>query len=87
VKQFKLAINDEPILRISQKNYFQNLLTLKKYPLEPIISIEHFVDIDYLMRNNNKTGVGINSEKKTCGQKNNSVKNSSSPGGTWLSSF
>jgi hypothetical protein len=84
VKQFKLAINDEPFFRVSQNNYFPNLLTLKKYPLEPIISIEHFIDIVSLIRNNNQTGVGVNSEKKTCRQKNNSVINSSSPGGSWL---
>ena len=84
MKQFKLAINDEPFFRVSQNNYFQNLLTLKKYLREPIISIEHFVDIDSLIGNNNQTGVGVNSEKKTCRQKNNSVINSSSPGGTWL---
>jgi hypothetical protein len=51
---------------------------------EPIISIEHFVDIDFLIGNNNQTGVGVNIEKKTCRQKNNGVKISSSPGGTWL---
>lgn len=68
-------------------NFFLKSLSLKKYAPEPIISLEHFVDIAYLIRNNNKTGVGINREKKTCRQKNNSVKNSSSPGGTWLSSF
>jgi hypothetical protein len=87
VKQFKLAINDELISQVSQNNYFQNFLTLKKYIHEPIISIEHFVDIDSLIGNNYQTGVGVNSEKKTCRQKNNSVKSINSPGGTWLSSF
>lgn len=51
---------------------------------DPIISLEHFVDIDSLIRNNNGRGVGFNSEKKTCRQENNIVKNSSLPGGTWL---
>jgi hypothetical protein len=87
VMQGKLVVRNEYDSRSFHKNILQYLLRLNKYPFEPIISIEHFVDIDYLMRNNNKTGVGINSENKTCGQKNNSVKNSSSPGGTWLSSF
>jgi hypothetical protein len=57
----------------------------KKNSNSPIISIEHFVDIGYLIGNNNETGVGINNfEKKTCRHKNNVVKNSSLPGGTWL---
>lgn len=55
-----------------------------KNTAEPIISTEHFVDIGFLIRNNNETGVGVIHEKKTCSQKNNSVKNSSLPGGTWL---
>jgi hypothetical protein len=67
--------------------HLQELFPLKKYVPEPIISSEHFVDIVFFMRNNNKTGVGFNREEKTCRQKNNGVKNSSSPGGTWLSSF
>jgi hypothetical protein len=84
VKQLKPAVNDKPIARFLQNNYSQDLLVLTKYIREPIISIEHFVDIDFLIGNNNQTGVGVSIEKKTCRQKNNSVKNSSSPGGTWL---
>jgi len=87
VKQFKSAVNDKPIARFHLNNYLQDLLVLlvlTKYMREPIISIEHFVDIDFLIGNNNQTGVGVNIEKKTCRQKNNGVKISSSPGGTWL---
>ena len=60
------------------------IFSFKKKSFDPIISLEHFVYINYLIRNNNERGVGINSEKKTCRQKNNIVKNSSLPGGTWL---
>jgi len=84
VKQFKPSIRNHNIWLGFFKTYFSDLCPFIKNLHQPIISLEHFVDIDTLMRNNNKTGVGFNSEKKTCRQKNNSVKNSSLPGGTWL---
>ena len=62
-----------------------NCFLFKKNCIDPIISTEHFIDIDSLIGNNNEAGVGIiNREKKTCGHKNNIVKNISLPGGTWL---
>lgn len=81
-------------LRIYKKNnhslrnlnniYLHEIFIFKKTNNDPIISLEHFVDIDSLIGNNNERGVGFNSEKKTCRQKNNIVKNSILPGGTWL---
>ncbi len=36
--------------------YFFEYISLYKNPHEPINSIEHFIDIDSLIRNNNETG-------------------------------
>jgi len=70
-------------LQCRSKTFFSDLYPFIKNFREPIILREHFIDIDSLIRNNNETGVGFNREKKTCRQKNNSVKNRSLPGGTW----
>jgi len=83
VIQIKPSIRNRHAWQSFYKVYFSNLFPFIKIPREPINFIEHFVDIDSLIRNNNETGVSVNCEKKTCRQKNNSVKNSSLPGGTW----
>ena len=85
--QFKTWYKDQYASQDLYEIYFPDLFPFIKNLHEPIISIEHFVDIDYLIGNNNETGVGFNCEKKTCRQKNNGVKNSSIPGGTWPWSF
>jgi len=88
VTQFKKTYNfKQHFSQDFQKKYSQATLSFIKSIHEPIISIEHFVDIVYLIRNNNETGVGINFEKKACRPRHNVVKNSSLPGGTWPWSF
>jgi hypothetical protein len=81
VIQLKQSINNH----LSQSSQYIILAnSFIKNSQRPINSLEHFVDIDYFIGNNNKTGVGNNLLKKTCGQKNNIVKNISLPGGSWL---
>ena len=84
MKQLKQSIRNRHVWQGFYKIYFSNLFPFIKIPQEPINCIEHFVDIDSLIRNNNETGVSVYCEKKTCRQKNNIVKNSILPGGTWL---
>ena len=80
--QFKKTYRDQHSSQYFQKMYSQATLSFIKSISEPIISIEHFVDIAFLIRNNNETGVGVNFEKKACRPRHNVVKNSSLPGGT-----
>jgi hypothetical protein len=85
VTQIKEIVRKEYALCELHSKPTLNCFLFKKNSIDPIISTEHFIDIDSLIGNNNKAGVGIkNCEKKTCGHKDNIVINSSLPGGTWL---
>ena len=78
MKQIKPSIRNRHAWQGFYEIFFSNIFPFIKIPRGPINSIEHFVDIDSLIRNNNETGVGVHSEKNTCRQRNNGVKNSSS---------